>query len=97
MNLYDVIKRPIITEKAVQGQAGGCYVFEVARGATKTVIREAVEKLFSVTVTSVHTIVMPSKHRRSLRGRGKLVLTSPWKKAIVTLGEGQTIDITESA
>jgi len=91
-----IIIRPIVTEKSM-GQAEGAqrqnkYTFEVAPDANKTEVRRAVEALWSVTVTKVNTMRVKGKERRqSYRHRpGK---TAGRKKAIVTLAEGQTIDV----
>ena len=85
-----VIRRPIIlTEKANLLRTSNQVVFEVARSANKVEIRDAVQKLFNVKVTSVNTLVMRGKDRRMGRGVAKL---QNWKKAVVTLKEGDTID-----
>lgn len=90
MNSYDIIKRPRITEKSVHQQnTTNTYTFKVDRRANKIEIRKAVEGLFKVKVTKVATISMPSKSVR----RGKtLGETSPWKKALVTIADGQKIE-----
>lgn len=95
MNLHDVIKRPLITEKAVGAQPSGQYAFEVARAATKGQIRAAVEKFFGVRVEQVRTSVLPGKIRRNLRFRRAARAPVPWKKAMVTLAEGQKIELFE--
>jgi len=86
-----VIRRPIIlTEKAnALREKDNQVVFEVARAANKVQIREAVQKLFKVQVTAVNTMILRGKDRRMGRGYAK---TQNWKKAIVTLKEGETID-----
>jgi large subunit ribosomal protein L23 len=86
-----VIRRPIIlTEKANQlREKHNQVVFEVSRAANKVQIRDAVQKLFNVQVTDVNTMVMRGKDRRMGRGYAK---TQNWKKAIVTLKEGDSID-----
>jgi large subunit ribosomal protein L23 len=90
---HDVLIRPLITEKSTRIIEIGQYTFEVHREANKIQIREAVEKTFNVKVKAVNTLNMPRKTRR----RGRTVGTVPgWKKAIVTLQEGQTIDIFET-
>ena len=94
MHLYEVLRRPIITEKSTTLQAQGKYAFEVTKGATKPQIKEAVEKAFKVKVTAVNVMNAPGKERR----RGMRVLPPhPWKKAIVTLKEGDKIELFESA
>ena len=94
MYLYDVIKRPILTEKTTRLQEkNNCYVFEVDRRATKTLIKQAVEKIFNVKVRKVNTAIIPGKMRiRYTRNgfiRGK---KPPYKKAYVYLEEGYSID-----
>ncbi len=89
--LYDVIRRPVITEKATMASEHGAVVFEVARSASKPLIKEAVESLFGVKVKAVNTVVAKGKVKR-FRGRpGK---RDDVKKAYVTLVEGNTIDVT---
>ncbi len=89
--LYDVIRRPIITEKATLASESGAVVFEVDIDATKPEIKLAVEKLFNVKVKAVNTTVTKGKVKkfRGRPGRRKDV-----KKAYVTLVEGNTIDVT---
>jgi len=91
--LFRTVVRPVVTEKTSAAyQARGEYVFEVAPDATKPAIREAVEKLFGVKVTGVWTMNVRGKTRRT----GRNVGTRPnWKKAVVTLREGDKIDIFE--
>jgi len=91
MTPEQVIRRPIaLTEKAtLLREKNNQVVFEVARNANKLQIREAVQKLFKVNVTDVNTMVMRGKDRRMGRGYAR---TQNWKKAIVTLKEGDTID-----
>lgn len=90
MSPETVIRRPIIlTEKANLLRTSNQVVFEVARTANKVEIRDAVQKLFNVKVTSVNTLVMRGKDRRMGRGVAKL---QNWKKAVVTLKDGDTID-----
>ncbi len=92
MNVYQVLRRPLITEKNSQLQILGKYVFEVADEANKNQVRQAVEKTFKVDVISVNIITVPGKQRRLGRHQ---VLTSPWKKAIVTLKSGDKIELFE--
>lgn len=88
-----ILKRPILlTEKADRLRQSGRYVFEVARDANKIQIRDAVQKLFKVTVSDVHTMIFRGKDRRMGRGYAKL---QNWKKAIVTLKSGDTIQFFE--
>lgn len=92
LHLYDVIHRPVITEKSSLMSADlNQFVFEVASDANKIQIKEAIEVIFEVTVTNVRTMVMPAKRGR--RGRNWYVRSKQWKKAIVTLVEGDTIEI----
>ncbi|GBU19697.1 MULTISPECIES: 50S ribosomal protein L23 [unclassified Methylobacterium] len=88
---YDVIVSPVITEKATNLTEQNKVVFRVAPKATKPQIKEAVEKLFDVKVTGVNTLVTKGKKKifRGMRGQ-----RSDVKKAIVTLAEGDTIDVT---
>ncbi|MDQ0474308.1 50S ribosomal protein L23 [Labrys wisconsinensis] len=88
---YDVILSPVITEKATALTEHNQVVFRVRSDATKPQIKAAVEKLFDVKVTSVNTIVRKGKVKRF---RGTVGVQSDVKRAIVTLAEGQTIDVT---
>ena len=88
MNLHDIIRRPLITEKATDLQAQDKYVFEVAKTANKVQVKVAVEKAFNVHVIDVNVITVPGKMKR--RGR-RHVATSPWKKAVVSLRAGDKI------
>ena len=90
--LYRTIVRPIVTEKtSVAMQDRGEYVFEVAPDASKPAIRQAIEQLFGVKVTAVNTLIRKGKNKRF---RGVLGKTGDSKRAIVTLAEGQSIDVT---
>ena len=89
---YDVILAPHITEKSTLLSENNAVVFKVAGDASKPQIKEAVEALFGVKVTGVNTIVAKGKTKR---WKGKPYKRSDVKKAIVTLAEGQSIDITE--
>jgi len=88
---YDVVLAPHITEKATMMSEQNAVVFKVATDATKPQIKAAVEALFKVTVTGVNTIVQKGKVKR---WKGKPYTRSDFKKAIVTLAEGQSIDVT---
>jgi len=92
MHVYQVLRRPLITEKNSQLQVQGKYVFEVADEANKNQIKQAVEKAFKVDVTAVNIVTVPGKQRRLGRHQ---VLMSPWKKAIVTLKPGDKIELFE--
>ena len=89
--LYDVIRKPVITEKATMASEHGAVVFEVAMDANKPLIKEAVETLFGVRVKAVNTTVTKGKTKRF---RGKPGTRNDVKKAYVTLEEGNTIDVT---
>ncbi|MBL8161142.1 MAG: 50S ribosomal protein L23 [Anaerolineae bacterium] len=92
LHLYDVLVRPVVTEKsAVQSDELNQYVFEVAPEANKIQIKEAVELIFEVAVVKVNTMVMPAKRGR--RGRNWYLRSRQWKKAIVTVQDGQTIEL----
>ena len=92
MHLYEVLRRPLITEKNSMLQAQGKYAFEVAGKASKPQVKQAVEKAFKVDVTAVNMITVPGKTRRVGR---QMVLTQSWKKAIVTLKSGDKIEFFE--
>ncbi|TET18003.1 MAG: 50S ribosomal protein L23 [Dehalococcoidia bacterium] len=92
MHPYEVLRRPLITEKNTELQAQGKYAFEVAREANKPQIKQAVEKAFKVKVTAVNVVTVPGKTRRVGR---RQVLTQPSKKAIVTLQSGDKIEFFE--
>jgi len=92
MHLYEVLRRPVITEKNTILQEQNKYVFEVAETANKPQIKKAVEKAFDVKVVSVNIITVPGRTRRVGR---RQVKTSPWKKAIITLEKGQKIGFFE--
>jgi large subunit ribosomal protein L23 len=92
MNPQQIIIRPLITEKNTNLMAFNKYSFEVDRHATKPQIKRAIESIFNVSVTKVHTMNVRGKMRR----RGRFVgYTSDWKKAIVTLAEGDRIELFE--
>ncbi len=95
-SIYDVLRRPILTEKSTHQFAKlNQFVFEVANNATKSLIKEAVETIFDVKVERVNTMVMPAKRSRRAKSRRVLVRRSAYKKAIVTLAPGDTISIFE--
>ena len=87
---YDVIRKPLITEKATMASEAGAVVFEVAMDANKPQIKEAVESLFGVKVKAVNTSSTKGKVKRF---RGQLGKRADTKKAYVTLEEGNTIDV----
>ena len=88
---YDVIRKPIITEKATMASENGAVVFEVSMDAAKPAIKEAVETLFNVKVKAVNTSITKGKVKRF---RGQPGRRRDVKKAYVTLEEGNTIDVT---
>ena len=93
-SIYDVLRRPIITEKSnYQTSKLNQVVFEVSSGATKAMVKEAVETVFDVTVTRVNVINVAPKRSRRPQNRRLLVRRIGYKKAIVTLADGDTIDI----
>ena len=91
LKAYDVIRSPVITEKATLLSEANQVIFNVARTATKPEIKAAVEQLFQVKVKAVNTLVRKGKKKAF---RGMISKQSNVKKAIVTLEEGQTIDVT---
>ena len=94
MAAQDIIIRPIITEKTIDGTAQKKYTFEVQKDATKIDIAKAVEELFGVKVDKVNTLHVRGRMRRQGRFEG---YTRSWKKAVVTLTEGsKTIEFFES-
>jgi len=90
MHLYEVLRRPLITEKDTVLQVQGKYAFEVAGEANKHQIKQAVETAFNVKVTAVNVMRVPGKEKRVGR---RVVLTPSWKKAIVTLQPGAKIEL----
>lgn len=94
--LYDVLRRPRVTEKSnYQVNDLHQYVFEVADDATRTMIKDAVEKVFNVTVVKVNVINSPAKRSRRARSRQVKVRKSGFKKAVVTLAPSDRIQIFE--
>ncbi len=89
--LYDIILAPVITEKSQRISEQNQVVFRVRQDATKPEIKEAVQTLFGVKVEAVNTLNVKGKVKRF---RGTIGKRSDFKKAIVTLGEGQSIDVT---
>jgi large subunit ribosomal protein L23 len=93
MDLYSVIKRPLVTEKStIARDEANKYVFEVDRRANKIEIEKAVERLFKVKVLNVRTSNVAGKKKRTGRIMGR---KSDWKRAVVTLAPGQTIEVFE--
>jgi large subunit ribosomal protein L23 len=94
--IHEVLRRPLVTEKSSR-QSGRLsqYSFEVAPNATRTMVKDAVETMFDVQVASVNILNTPAKRGRRAKSRRLLVRKSGFKKAIVTLVEGQTLEIFE--
>ena len=90
--IYDVLRRPLVTEKTNKQNQ---YSFEVQKDATRTLVKDAVEQLFKVDVERVNIIVTPGKTKRNMRNRRVGVKKPVMKKAIVTLAEGQKIPFFE--
>ncbi len=94
MHIYDILKRPIVTEKSTDlVDFENKYTFEVDMRANKMQVADAVETAFGVTVEGVHMLVMPAKTRRTRRGTG--IRKPKWKKAIVELAVGESIQLFE--
>ena len=88
--MYDIIRNPLVTEKSTLGSQYGQVTFRVPKSATKPDIKVAVETLFDVKVKSVNTLIQKGKNKRF---KGIMGRRSDVKKAVVTLEEGQTIDV----
>jgi len=92
LHLYDVIRRPVITEKATAlSDEHNVFTFEVDMRATKPMVKDAVEAIFDVEVLKVRTAIMPAKMGTRLRRR--FIRKRSWKKAYVTVAPGQDIDL----
>lgn len=89
-NFYDLLRRPIITEKATNASEDGAVVFEVSMSATKPAIKRAVEELFKVKVKGVNTVIAKGKTKRF---KGRMGKRKDIKKAYVMLEDGNTIDV----
>jgi large subunit ribosomal protein L23 len=88
---YDIVRRPVVTEKSASMQAmRNQFTFEVAASANKVEVKKAIETLFSVKVVKVNMVSMQGKQKRTFGRPGS---TKPWKKAVVTLKQGDSIDI----
>lgn len=85
---YQILLRPVISEKGTALAGKGRYVFAVARSANKSEIKKSIQKVYDVQVRAVKIVKMPAKARRYGRSRGA---TSPWKKAIITVNAGEKI------
>ncbi len=95
MDVYDVIIRPIVTEKSLTLRELGQYVFEVHRRANKIQVRKAIEEIYGVKVETVNVSNMPAKITRT-RGRRPTTRHAAWKKAVVTLAPGERIKALEA-
>ena len=94
--LYEVLRRPLVTEKSsYQSGRLNQYCFIVADTATRTQVKDAIETLYDVNVVRVNVINVPAKRGRRLRSRRLLVRKPAYKKAVVTLAEGQRLEIFE--
>jgi large subunit ribosomal protein L23 len=95
-NLYEVLRRPIITEKSsFQSGKLNQVVFEVSKDATKAMVKEAVEAIFDVKVVRVNVMVMPAKRKMAGMSRRMVSRRKSYKKAIITLAPGDSIDVFE--
>jgi large subunit ribosomal protein L23 len=90
---YQIIERPLVTEKSMAGAGEGKYTFRVEKSSNKIEIAKAVEEIFKVQVDSVNTMIVKGKTRR--QGRFPMGKTADWKKAIVSLKPGFKIEIFE--
>jgi len=94
--IYDVLRRPLFTEKSnYQNGKFHQYVFEVTKDATKSLVKDAVETLFDVDVLRVNMLIVTAKRSRRWRNRRVLIRRGSYKKAIVTLAPGDTIEAYE--
>jgi large subunit ribosomal protein L23 len=94
--IYDVLRRPLVTEKSsYQSGKLNQYSFIVADTATRSQVKDAIETLYDVSVVRVNVINVPAKRGRRLRSRRLLVRKAAYKKALVTLAEGQRLEIFE--
>ena len=95
MNPYKIVIRPIDTEKTrYQASELGQYTFEVDRRANKIEVRQAIEAIYDTSVVAVNVMNMPAKASKR-RGRRRMVRRPQWKKAVVTVAEGQRLDVFE--
>lgn len=95
-NMYEVLRRPIITEKSsYQSGKLNQVVFEVSKESTKAMVKEAVEAIFDVKVVRVNVMVMPAKRKIAGMSRRMVNRRQSYKKAIITLAPGDSIDVFE--
>ncbi|MDY2777897.1 MAG: 50S ribosomal protein L23 [Collinsella sp.] len=90
MDARSIIIRPVVSERSFANMEEGKYTFEVAKNANKYQIKDAIEEIFNVKVARVNTLIVKPKNKRVRYVTGK---TRSWKKAIVTLREGDTIEV----
>lgn len=94
--IYDILRRPLVTEKSsYQSGKLNQYSFIVSDAATRTQIKDAIETLYDVNVVRVNVMNVPPKRGRRLRSRRLLIRKPAYRKAVVTLAEGQTLQIFE--
>jgi large subunit ribosomal protein L23 len=93
--LYEILRRPLVTEKTSRQSTRNKYSFIVAESATRTQVKDAIETIYDVTVAHVNIINVPAKRGRRLRSRRMTVRKPAFKKAIVTLAAGQTLPLFE--
>jgi len=93
--VYEILRRPLVTEKSSYQSGMNQYSFIVADSATRTQVKDAIETIYDVNVERVNIINVPAKRGRRLRSRRMSVRKSAFKKAVVTLAEGQTLPIFE--
>lgn len=95
-SIYDILRRPLVTEKSsYQSGSLSQFSFVVTDSATRTQVKDAIETLYDVTVKRVNIINVPAKRARRLRSRRMSIRKQGFKKAIVTLADGQTLPIFE--
>jgi large subunit ribosomal protein L23 len=92
MRISNVIDRPVVTEKSMEEQSLGRYTFKVNRKASKGAVANEIKRIYGVEPVEVRTMIMPGKKRRVL-GTRRFIKTRKWKKAIIKLKEGQSIDL----
>ncbi len=96
LSAHEVIVRPVISEKSMDESRRGKYTFAIHEDASKIQVKAAVEELFKVQVTAVNVLTTKARQKRRGTRRGRIVgWTTPWRKAIVTLAEGQKIEFFE--
>ena len=93
--IYETLRRPLVTEKSSYQSGLNQYSFVVSDSATRTQVKDAIETIYDVKVARVNIINVPAKRGRRLRSRRMSIRKSAFKKAVVTLAEGQTLPIFE--